>query len=292
MPIKNTKLHFDNHFVEHPVPVHQVLLYQAGDCLAKPNFDTSEHRQVCDEITYIVSGKAQFYLNGKGYEASAGDLFFCPKDSMHNIVSSDSAPVRYYYLGYIFRKDHPSYPRWREIDEAFLKIENPKTSRAFNMNHLFSDLLGQFQQDFDKREMMIELCIGEILLYTYKYFTKSGESTAVYEKRVPNKRELAYEILSYIDNNVLRITNLNDISRYIGFSYSYTSQIFNSVMGMSLSSYYQKKRFEEAEKLLLDGVTVTSTAEILGFDTVHSFSRAFKTRYGTSPQNFIRQNKK
>ncbi|MBQ1938470.1 MAG: AraC family transcriptional regulator, partial [Bacteroidales bacterium] len=50
-------------------------------------------------------------------------------------------------------------------------------------------------------------------------------------------------------------------------------------------------RFEEAEKLLLDGVTVTSAAEILGFDTVHSFSRAFKTRYGTSPQNFIRQNK-
>ena len=114
------------------------------------------------------------------------------------------------------------------------------------------------------------------------------KNAAVYQKRVPSKKELAYEIVNYIDNNILRIKSLGDISRHIGFSYSYTSQIFCGVMKTSLSDYYQKKRFEEALKLLKSGVGITQTSEILGYDSVHSFSRAFKTRFGASPQKYIK----
>ena len=101
-----------------------------------------------------------------------------------------------------------------------------------------------------------------------------------------------YKIANYIDNNVSRIRNLTDVSDYIGFSYSYTSQIFSNVMGMSLKSYYQNKRFEEAEKLLQGGLSVTQIAEVLGFDSIHSFSRAFKTQFGASPQNYLKQQQK
>lgn len=284
----NTKLHFDNLFLSDPVYYEQIRLYQAGDCITKVGFQIEDHNQICDEISYIVSGEAEFFLNGESYKVCAGDLFFCSKNSIHKIVSNKENPVRYFYLGYRFLKDHPSYEKWYEIDRGLKSIKKPICHRAFNMNHLFSDLLCGFQQEFNKKEMLIELSAWQIILHTYKYFTTGEQNAAVYNKRIPGKKELAYEIVNYIDNNILRIKNLNDISRYIGFSYSYTSQIFNSVMHISLSDYYQKKRFEEALKLIKSGVSVTQTSEIMGYDSVHSFSRAFKLRFGASPQNYIK----
>ena len=287
--MENTKLHFDNLFLQDPVYYEQIRLYQAGDCFTKVGFEIEDHKQACDEISYIVSGEGEFWLNGVCYNVCAGDLFFCPKNSIHRITSTEENPVRYFYLGYRFLKNHPAYEKWYDIDRALKSLSSPICHRAFNMNHLFSDLLCEFQQNFEKKEMMIELCAWQIILYTYKYFTVKEDTAAIYKKHLPSKRELAYEIVNYIDNNVLRIKTLSDISRYIGFSYSYTSQIFNSVMHTSLSDYYQKKRFEEAVKLIKSGTGISQAAEILGFDSVHSFSRAFKTRFGVSPQNYVKQ---
>lgn len=287
MHTEKTKLHFDKVFGK-AIEYSDLKLYQVGDCFTKTGFCVNEHPQKCDEISYVVSGEAEFWLNDTCYKLKAGDLFFCPKGSVHKIVSTVENPVRYYYIGYTMRKDSANYEQWSEVDAALKALKEPVFRGAFNMNHLFNDLLCEFQQEFDKAKLMVELCACQIVLYTYKYFTYNSENAAVYQKRVPSKRELAYEIVNYIDNNILRIRNLKDISRYIGFSYSYTSQIFCSVMNTSLSDYYQKKRFEEAVKLLKSGTNVIRTAEILGFDSINSFSRAFKNRFGASPQKYVK----
>ncbi len=287
MRTEKTKLHFDKVF-EKAIEYKSLKLYQVGDCFTKNGFCVGEHKQRCDEISYVVSGEAEFWLDGNCYKLKAGDLFFCPKGSVHKIVSTEENPVRYYYIGYTMRKDSPDYEMWQDVENKLKAMKKPVYKGAFNMNHLFNDLLCEFQQEFDKGKLMVELCACQIVLYTYKYFIFPSENAAVYQKRVPGKKELAYEIVNYIDNNVLSIRDLKDISRYIGFSYSYTSQIFCGIMNMSLSDYYQKKRFEEAVKLLKSGTNVIRTAEILGFDSINSFSRAFKNRFGASPQKYIK----
>ena len=292
MSIQNTKLHFDNCFGSSPWILEQIKLYQVGECYARTGFETSEHTQRCDEITYIISGEAIVTINGVEYTARTGDLFFNPKDSVHNIVTSEENPVRYFYLGYQLLDSHHQYERWKSVDTFLAKLQCPVCHNAFNMTHLFSDLLGEFQQSFCERDKLIELSLLQIILYTYKYFSCGQQKPAIYENRIPDKQELVYKITNYIDNNVSRIRNLTDVSDYIGFSYSYTSQIFSNVMGMSLKTYYQNKRFEEAEKLLQSGLSVTQIAEVLGFDSIHSFSRAFKAQFGASPQNYLKQQQK
>ncbi len=287
--MSNTKLHFNNLFFNAPIECGPVLLYQAGDCFATDDFEVSDHYQRCDEISYIVSGKAQFWLNDKCYNVTAGDLFFCPKGSLHKICSDKEDPLRYYYLAYNFISDSSQYERWSIIDNHFSTLQSPVVQRAFNLNHLFNDLLCEFQHDFSKKDMLIETSVFQIILHTYKYFSIKEENAAVYKKRIPDKNELVYEIINYIEHNILRIKSLTDISKYIGFSYSYTSQIFNNIMNVSLSEYYQKKRFDEAVRLLKNGLSVTQVSEILGFVSVNSFSRAFKMRFNASPKNYIRK---
>ena len=292
MSLQKTKLHFDNCFGGCPWELDLIRLFQIGECYARTGFETSEHTQWCDEITYIISGEAQITMNGVEYPARAGDLFFNPKDSIHQIVSSEENPVRYFYLGYQLIDSHHQYERWKSVDRFLAQLPCPVCHNVFTMTHLFSDLLAEFQQSFCERDKLIELSLLQIILYTYKYFSCGKQKPAIYENRIPDKQELVYKITNYIDNNVSRIRSLTDVSDYIGFSYSYTSQIFSNVMGMSLKTYYQNKRFDEAAKLLQSGLSVTQISEILGFDSIHSFSRAFKTQFGTSPQNYLKQQRK
>ena len=72
MSIQNTKLHFDNCFGSSPWILEQIKLYQVGECYARTGFETSEHTQRCDEITYIISGEATVMVNGVEYAARAG----------------------------------------------------------------------------------------------------------------------------------------------------------------------------------------------------------------------------
>lgn len=45
--------------------------------------------------------------------------------------------------------------------------------------------------------------------------------------------------------------------------------------------------FGRAVSLLESGVSVTETAEQLGYQSIHTFSRAFSRYYGVSPSRYL-----
>jgi len=62
-------------------------------------------------------------------------------------------------------------------------------------------------------------------------------------------------------------------------------------MGMSIKSYYNKLQLERALQLLQQSnKTITQIAEQLNYSSIHSFSRAFKNRYGVPPSYFRSKN--
>ena len=281
--MSNTKLHFDNEYFESPRRYGDVELYQAGDCYTKKGFFIPSHKQICHEISYIFSGSGKFVLNGEEFSVKAGDLFFCPKDALHEIISNEDNPLRFFYLAFSIENTS----KWRAVYDGFSQINSFSATDAFILEGYFSELLLLFQNDMPFNELYMETAIKQIILTSYSFLSGSRKKGGVYSKGLPSRDALVYKMVNYIDNNAIKIQRLTDISDYMGFSYSYTAHMFFDGMHESLSSYYQKKRFEEAVKLLNSGVTVNKCAEILGYDNVQSFSRAFKKRMGRSPQRYV-----
>ncbi|OXM85792.1 AraC family transcriptional regulator [Paenibacillus rigui] len=74
------------------------------------------------------------------------------------------------------------------------------------------------------------------------------------------------------------------IAEHVGRPEKYISQLFKERMGESLSDYLESMRISKAADLLTgNGLTIDEIASQVGYNSAHSFRRAFKRVRGVSP---------
>jgi AraC-like DNA-binding protein len=154
----------------------------------------------------------------------------------------------------------------------------------------FSALLREFISPGEFERTMIETYMTQILVLTCRDF--AGFPGKKQECSVDYKNKAVCEVISYIDNNILFMTGMTDIARRLNYSYSYLSHLFTAEMGISMQEYYNKRRIEMAIQLLKEGdMSVSEIALSLQFQSIHSFSKAFKKASGLPPSKFRGQYK-
>ena len=74
---------FDNDFMVNQKQIGDIRLYQLGEVCYENGHEVEPHRQICHEITYIISGKAKIYCNDICYQVGQGDIIINSKDQIH-----------------------------------------------------------------------------------------------------------------------------------------------------------------------------------------------------------------
>lgn len=62
--------------------------------IGEPGGGPRLHKHDYDEIVYVISGRANWTVNGQGREGKAGDIFVVKAGEPHKFISSDDDPVR------------------------------------------------------------------------------------------------------------------------------------------------------------------------------------------------------
>ena len=100
------------------------------------------------------------------------------------------------------------------------------------------------------------------------------------------KPELLDRVLAYVEEHLSEKISLTDIARNFYVSESTITQTFRKKMGISFYRCVTQRRLISAKKLIENGTSLESTAELVGFSDYSSFFRAFKQEYGISPRQF------
>jgi DNA gyrase inhibitor GyrI/AraC-like DNA-binding protein len=102
-----------------------------------------------------------------------------------------------------------------------------------------------------------------------------------YIKRINN-------VINYIEKNLDKDLNLNNLSQKAFFSSFHFHRIFSAIVGETLNSLIIRKRIERIASIIAVGTneTLVDLAYKYGFNNASSFSRAFKKFYGISPTEF------
>ena len=111
------------------------------------------------------------------------------------------------------------------------------------------------------------------------------------EQSLPREREYepnAYVqyALDYMRTN-FATAKIEEIARNIGIHRSYLTSIFKKETGMPPQKFLIQCKMKESARLLTEtNMAVQEISEIVGYDDVMAFSKAFKGAYKVSPRNY------
>lgn len=279
------RYHKDVNHETSPMPLGLFSIYQICDLACASDYVVRLHKQICHEISYIVSGEGVFIRNGKTYKVYPNMIFVVNDKDVHQVRSSKDTPLRFMCLGFAFHKDHPDFPKYEHICSFFDNLQNPFVMDKNNLFNLFTLALNEMSSHDPLSMEMFESYVRQIVIQTYRNFF--GSQTHYLDLTdINDTNPLIYEIINYIDTNLTNIKKLSDITNVFDYSYGYLSRTFSQAMGITIKDYYTQRRLEKAVEMLAEDISITMISEKLRFADVPSFCKAFKKRYNMSPKKY------
>lgn len=114
-------------------------------------------------------------------------------------------------------------------------------------------------------------------------------------KLIDRIKTLVIEITHYNKEVSASINSSDFISREIGYDYSYLSNLFSSVEGITIEKYIINQKIEKVKELLVyDELSLNEISYQLGYSSVQHLSNQFKKITGLAPSHFkkLKENKR
>lgn len=92
----------------------------------------------------------------------------------------------------------------------------------------------------------------------------------------------------FLDDSEVRSFDMAELALAVGYTREHITRAFTAAYRMTPLQYANSRKMELARRKLLDGVSVSTVADTLGYSSLYSFSKAFKKYYGLSPRAYIK----
>ncbi len=284
---EDKKFHFNNEYFLDPQLYDHISLYQIGDLSCNSGYTISSHKQYCYEISYIVSGKGYYYTNGVRHAVKEGDIYLNLPGETHDGVADIIDPFRFFYVGFNFNDGDVEQNPFAHIQKMFDKVTCPVVHDVLNIKAYFINFFQEIINAKSYSNVMIKAFLHQIIVTAYRNYFERWERDYSPEKTVDNTKQIIYQLVNFIDNHICEIDKLELVTEKLGYSYSYLSHIFSRETGLTIQKYFNRRRFEIAvEWLRADNVSITGIAARLQYQSIHSFSKAFKKYLGISPTQY------
>lgn len=243
------------------------------------------------ELIYLERGEFTLIYDGITYSCRAGDVIFIRPNIAHSFhIDRGDISQPHIHFDITYRPQSEGIPvsfkdiddmtetekRWIHKDyfaaEPRSPIINVKNKEAFL--NLFYRIIAKETDLIMKKAFMTQL-ISFIISDNFPDISEKRECSCVEN-----------QLKDYIDAGNGLAMSLDDFAKLFFHSKFYLDKKFKKVFGVGIVQYRNKKRMLQANELL-EKHSVTEVAEMLGYQSIYSFSRAYKAHYGSSPSKHL-----
>lgn len=228
------------------------------------------------ELVYVLEGEHVGYVNGRAVRLKKDEIFFFNPYDVH-------------YYNYLYENELFVLVIGKEYQTVYKELyggavfSNCMTDRARNVGvrALLEEWYGRYEYgNYLRNAGYTDLLLSEL---AQDYPPIAAKKSA--------GRESAIRMIGYLQENYRRNVTLGELADYMGYNKSYCSQLFGRMLGTDVRGYLNDIRAEQAWRLLQgadsSGETVLNIAMDCGFESMNTFYRAFRKRFGKTPREML-----
>lgn len=243
------------------------------------------------ELLYVDNGTVHVTAEDKNHILSRGQIIFHAPGEFHALSANGVVAPNLVVIS--FRCDSPSMDFFRGYltyagaqERALLARIIEESAAVFSspLNDPTTTCLIRRPQGPIGGEQLISNALEELLLR----LIRQKEALPVPRQRTAQQTNLfLLSVIEYLNQRLDQPLTVSQICRDNMIGRSQLQKLFHEHTGGGVIEYFSNMKIKAARQMIREGrLNVTQISSILGFQSVHYFSRRFKELTGMSPREY------
>ncbi len=256
------------------------------------DFSHTPERHSFWEMVYVDSGRVNAVTNGVGCTLEQGQAIFHEPMEIHAHVSDNRVPNNMLVISFTTDSEIMKYFR----SKTFTLDKTGKTLLSLFVGEA-KNALGKIPDNYENKNdlcfqttvfgstQLLQCYFTELLIHLIRIGNSFSENVLSSKKsRDIANNSLSELICEYMKNNVYSPLTLKELCLHFLLGKTQLCKIFRESIGQSPMEYYLELKMSHAKHLIRDKTySISEISDMLGYSSIHNFSRAFKKAVGLSP---------
>ena len=239
------------------------------------NYNFSGEKHSYWELTYVDKGELLTTIDGVSYHLKQGDLIFYAPMQFHTQSTFEKISSSYLTINFKMNFNH--------ADLLCNKIFSIQRDSYFIVTRLIEELSNNNLYSDD-----LSLCyLKELIIQMLRLDNSHFHSKPTTHMQQTYENELLNDILLYIDNNIYEKISVSTLCEHFCISTSMLHSLFRKNMNNTAKNYINELKLSKSKELIRNSThTLSEISEMLGFSSIHYFSKKFKSYFNISPTEY------
>ena len=239
------------------------------------NYNFSGEKHSYWELTYVDKGELLTTIDGVSYHLKQGDLIFYAPMQFHTQSTFEKISSSYLTINFKMNFNH--------ADLLCNKIFSIQRDSYFIVTRLIEELSNDNLYSND-----LSLCyLKQLIIQMLRLDNSHFHSKPTTHMQQTYENELLNDILLYIDNNIYEKISVSTLCEHFCISTSMLHSLFRKNMNNTAKNYINELKLSKSKELIRNSThTLSEISEMLGFSSIHYFSKKFKSYFNISPTEY------
>ena len=224
----------------------------------------------CD-LTYICSGRATYFVDGKPITLGKGDFIFMPSGSRREAYTDPEEPMHCFAFNFTYDFFQGEFNRLPFLVKFHIDIDDELLSLYRKFSYLWLEKNPGFKLEARAVFMLI---LNRLINYVEQDYQPDCHDSRI------------KLIKHYILHNYHTKINMDELTKLVNLNPIYLGAYFKKHTGLSVKEYINRIRIHRAETLLsTGGYNVSEVSYQCGFEDPFYFSKLYKKIVGIAPSS-------
>ena len=275
---------FDFNRVLPNIQIREILGYYYNIRNAGYDFKGEKHDYY--ELTFVDRGSLQTTIENQNFTINEKELMIYGPGQFHTQHIAEGQSCSYVTIIFSMVNITPEAP---DAENELL------LNKVFAYDKKIYTLLKDFVQESSVQipylNSLMTCLLQEIIIRLLRFnFTSQKEDKPVSLTRQHYQDELLERILSYIDDCICEPLTIAEICQKFSISRSSLQLLFKENLDQTPKKYINDLKLEKSCQLIREQkYSISEISLMLGFNSIHYFSRAFTHKYNMAPSEYSKQ---